>query len=234
MLLANTKTWHPKNQRSHCLSPTARFIPMRSHFSSIACPKLPAMNNMRFNNMILTAYLSASCTGAAEMYRRSSSTYRNRAHWLAGAGQRRGSLPWPLFPVSPARTLEYLEPSSVRHRERAPTGPAPLLLTSTRGASSEQDLARRRRAPATPRASGQLVGRRSLTISHAASSSSLIPAYQGSMDRGGERGHGGAPATRRPENRRRGGTHQMPGVDGISFTVHPLVPVNRQIGSLRS
>ena len=30
---------------------------MRSHFSSIACPKLPAMNNMRFNNMMLTAYL---------------------------------------------------------------------------------------------------------------------------------------------------------------------------------
>ena len=57
MLLANTKTWHPKNQSSHCLSPTARFIPMRSHFSSIACPKLPAMNNMRFNNMMLTAYL---------------------------------------------------------------------------------------------------------------------------------------------------------------------------------
>jgi len=90
-------------------------------------------------------FSSASSTGAAEMYRRSSSTYRNRAHWLAGAGQRRRSPPWPLFPVSPTRTLEYLEPSSVRHRERAPTGPAPLPLTSTRGAKSKQFLARRRR-----------------------------------------------------------------------------------------
>ena len=92
-------------------------------------------------------FSSASSTGAAEMYRCSSSTYRNRAHWLAGAGQRRRSPPWPLFPVSPARTPEYLEPSSVRHRERAPTLPAPFPLTSTRGPSSDQ-------GPFTPAARG--------------------------------------------------------------------------------
>jgi len=162
---------------------------MRSHFSSIACPKLL----LRLTSAVLP-----------------------RAHWLAGAGQRRRSPPWLLFPVSPARTPEYLEPSSVRHRERAPTGPAPLPLTSTRGASSEQ-------GPCPPRASGLLVGRRSLTISHAASSSSLIPAYQGSMDRGGERGHGGAPATRRPENRRGG---HAPNAKGGRYFIYrpPLGP----------
>ena len=182
-------------------------------------------------------FSSASSTGAAEMYRRSSSTYRNRAHWLAGAGQRRGSLPWPLFPVSPARTLEYLEPSSVRHRERAPMGPAPLPLTSTRGAKSKQFLARRRHrrrrgAAATP-------GRRSLPRQQArrvvALGSAFASCCRRTRDPWAAAVSGDMAALRRRDARRtgEGGTHQMPGVDGISFTVHPLVAVSRRIRSLR-
>ena len=168
-------------------------------------------------------FSSASSTGAAEMYRRSSSTYRNRAHWLAGAGQRRGSLPWPLFPVSPARTLEYLEPSSVRHRERAPTGPAPLPLTSTRGAKSKQFLARRRRrrAAATP-------GRRSLPRQQArrvvALGSAFASCCRCNRDRWTAAVSRDMAALRLNDARRTGGEDaQELGVDGISFTVHPFV-----------
>ena len=177
-------------------------------------------------------FSSASSTGAAEMYRRSSSTYRNRAHWLAGAGQRRGSLPWPLFPVSPARTLEYLEPSSVRHRERAPTGPAPLPLTSTRGAKSKQFLARRRRgAAATP-------GRRSLPRQQArrvvALGSAFASCCRCNRDRWTAAVRGDMAALRLNDARRTGGEDaQVLGVDGISFTVHPLVPFSRRIRDLR-
>ena len=85
---------------------------------------------------------------------------------LSGAGQRRRS-PWPLFPVSPARMLEYLDSSSravsATANERRPTGhmtgsTATDIDARARGAKSgEQVLARRRRAPATPRALVPLV-----------------------------------------------------------------------------
>ena len=151
----------------------------------------------------------------------------------------------PFIGASDARRPEFrvcLVPlafasSSVRHRERAPTGPAPLPPTSTRGAKSKQFLARRRRrrrrrAAATP-------GRRSLPRQQArrvvALGSAFASCCRYNRDRWTAAESGDMAALRLNDARRTGGEDaaQVPGVDGISFTVHPLVTVSCRIRSLR-
>jgi len=81
-------------------------------------------------------------------------------------------------------------PSSVHHRKQVPTGPAPLPLMLTCGASSEQVLARRWRTAATLRESEpHPQPRRLVVVPHAADARCpgfrvclLLPAYYESMD----------------------------------------------------
>ena len=125
---------------------------------------------------------SASSAGTVEMYRRSSSTCRNRAHWLE-----LGSAVDPRDLCFQSRRHAYggvpraEQCPTVRHRERAPTGPAPLPMMSTPGRAAPRGARRslpaggawRRRRGHQGRSS--VVSRRSLTSSHAASSASLLP-----------------------------------------------------------
>jgi len=84
---------------------------------------------------VLMRFVSASSTGTVVMYGHLG-FHLSQPCPLTGWSW--AARPWPLFPVSPARTMEYLEPNSVRHRERVPahrTGSTAADVDALRAAS---------------------------------------------------------------------------------------------------
>ena len=167
---------------------------------------------------------------------------------LAGAGHRRGrcfqSCRHVRWSTSSRAVSDCPPPRTSTHRTCSTADD--VDARARRAKRGEKVLARRRRAAATPRASGPLVGGQSSEPHQQPRRVVGVPLAPGfrvclvqsccrrTRDPWAAAVSGDMAALRRRDARRTGEEDALvPGVDGISFTVHPLVADSRRISRVR-